>query len=154
MTENMKKCSFYLTNEADALIESHREGVVKCTRSEFVESAIRDYCERLDGARDDLSGRALLKEVKSAIKDGENHVAHCVFKLAGEMGLLSYYVGANLLYMTDQGQRQSHEQQQEDEVRKTPGGTLCKFHFTITMSFAAMLIPTRSPLSQMSFVST
>lgn len=102
MTENTKKCSFYLTNEADALIESHREGVVKCTRSEFVESAIRDYCERLDGARDDLSGRALLKEVKSAIKDGENHVAHCVFKLAGEMGLLSYYVGANLLYMTDQ----------------------------------------------------
>ena len=120
MTENMKKCSFYLTNEADALIESHREGVVKSTRSEFVESAIRDYCERLDGARDDLSGRALLKEVKSAIKDGENHVAHCVFKLAGEMGLLSYYVGANLLYMTDQ-EIKVYRRKAFDNIRKEKG---------------------------------
>ena len=120
MTENTKKCSFYLTNEADALIESHREGVVKCTRSEFVESAIRDYCERLDGACDDLSGRALLKEVKSAIKDGENHVAHCVFKLAGEMGLLSYYVGANLLYMTDQ-EIKVYRRKAFDNIRKEKG---------------------------------
>ena len=120
MTENTKKCSFYLTNEADALIESHREGVVKCTSSEFVESAIRDYCERLDGARDDLSGRALLKEVKSAIKDGENHVAHCVFKLAGEMGLLSYYVGANLLYMTDQ-EIKVYRRKAFDNIRKEKG---------------------------------
>lgn len=102
MAKNVK-CSLYLNEEDSKMIDRHLEMADKRTRSEFVRTAIREYCCELDSnSNREILGQEVMRVCKAAVKDSENRLCNYLFKMAGEMGLLSYLVGADLINMTDE----------------------------------------------------
>lgn len=50
----------------------------------------------------DILSYEVTRAIKAAVKDSECRLCNYLFKLCGEMGLLSYLVGADLINMTDE----------------------------------------------------
>ena len=97
------KYGFYMEPEISEKIDQHLEVADKRTRSDFVRTAILEYCCALDSHSDrEILGQEVMRVCKAAVRDSENRLCNYMFKLCGEMGLLSYLVGADLINMTDE----------------------------------------------------
>lgn len=98
-----KGCYFYLTDKTAQMITANMTTADARTRSEFVEKAIEQYCCSLNAETSkDILSYEVTRAIKAAVKDSECRLCNYLFKLCGEMGLLSYLVGADLINMTDE----------------------------------------------------
>ena len=98
-----KGCYFYISKKADEMIDSHIPIADARNRSDFIERAVEAYCGILDAEENKaILGQEVMRVCKAAVKDSENRLCNYLFKVAGEMGLLSYLVGADLINMTDE----------------------------------------------------
>ena len=98
-----KGCYFYISKKADEMIDSHIPIADARNRSDFIERAVEAYCGILDAEENKaILGQEVMRVCKAAVKDSENRLCNYLFKMAGEMGLLTYLVGADLINMTDE----------------------------------------------------
>ena len=116
-----KGCYFYISKKADEMIDSHIPIADARNRSDFIERAVEAYCGIPDAEENKaILGQEVMRVCKAAVKDSENRLCNYLFKVAGEMGLLSYMVGADLINMTDEEIKKCRYKA-FDEVRKQRG---------------------------------
>ena len=85
-----KSYNFYLSPEANEMIDSSLVPSDTRSRSEFVEKAIRFYAASLSSEmHKELLSEELVNVIRDNIKSAEKHIASTIFKLAGEQATLS-----------------------------------------------------------------
>ena len=115
------KYGFYLQPEVSEMIDRHLEIADARSRSEFVDRAVKELCCALDSnSNRDVLSYEVTRMIKAAVKDSENCLCNYLFKMAGEMGLLTYLVGADLINMTDE-EIKACRYKAFDEVRRQRG---------------------------------
>ena len=85
-----KSYNFYLSPEANDMIDSSIVPSDTRSRSEFVEKAIRSYAASLSSEmHKELLSEELVSVIRDNIRNAEKHIASTIFKLAGEQATLS-----------------------------------------------------------------
>ena len=117
-----KSYNFYLSPEADAMIDSSLVASDSRSRSDFVEKAIRNYAASLSAdTHKEILTRELTNAVKFNIKNSENHIAASLFKLAGEQATLNLLIADYLIGELDDNAVRTYRNAGYDIVRKRHG---------------------------------
>ncbi len=84
-----KSYNFYLSDEANGMIDASLVAADARSRSEFTEKAIRFYAASLSAdMHKEMLSQELIKVIRDNIKNAENHIASTLFKMAGEQAAL------------------------------------------------------------------
>ena len=93
---------FYLSDKTNTLIDSHLAQTSAKSRSEFVCDAIEHYCCELDSENHrNVITIETSRVVRDNIRNLENHLAHILFKIAGEQATINLILADRLLDMND-----------------------------------------------------
>ena len=117
-----KSYNFYLSPEADCMIDSSLVASDSRSRSDFVEKAIRYYAASLGAEmHKELLSQELIRVLQDNIKNVENHISATMFKMAGEQAVLSLLFADMLVENLDRKELQRYRNEAYDMVRKRHG---------------------------------
>ena len=117
-----KSYNFYLSPEADCMIDSSLVASDSRSRSDFVEKAIRCYAASLGAEmHKELLSQELIRVLQDNIKNVENHISATMFKMAGEQAVLSLLFADMLVENLDRKELQRYRNEAYDMVRKRHG---------------------------------
>ena len=92
------------------------------SRSDFVNKAIKAYAASLAGdLHQEMLGHELINIIRANIKNSENHIASCIFKLAGEQATLNLLIADQLIGDMDAATVRAYRNEAYDIVRKRHG---------------------------------
>ena len=119
---NKIKKSIWLTEETWKKIDQHREYDAHESIAQFIEQAVKDYCCKLDSnANSEVLGPAVIGIIRANLKNAENHIASCIFKLAGEQATLNLLIADQLIGDMDAATVRAYRNEAYDIVRKRHG---------------------------------
>ncbi len=117
-----KSYNFYLSPEADCMIDSSLVVSDSRSRSDFVEKAVRYYAASLGAEmHKELLSQELIRVLQDNIKNVENHISATMFKMAGEQAVLSLLFADMLVENLDRKELQRYRNEAYDMVRKRHG---------------------------------
>lgn len=117
-----KSYNFYLSPEADCMIDSSLVASDSRSRSDFVEKAVRYYAASLGAEmHKELLSQELIRVLQDNIKNVENHISATMFKMAGEQAVLSLLFADMLVENLDRKELQRYRNEAYDMVRKRHG---------------------------------
>ena len=117
-----KSYNFYLSPEADCMIDSSLVASDSRSRSDFVEKAIRNYAASLGAEmHKELLSQELIRVLQDNIKNVENHISSTIFKMAGEQAVLSLLFADMLVENLDRKELQRYRNEAYDLIRKRHG---------------------------------
>ena len=103
-TEHVKKTYTFKKRTAD-LIESHKYVTDGC-EVEFVAKAIESYCADIDGEKNlDMFCDRMYKIISAEVDCQSNRMANILFKIAVELAILNYMIGAGYVNLDDDEMR-------------------------------------------------
>lgn len=103
-TEHVKKTYTFKKRTAD-LIESHKYVTDGC-EVEFVAEAIESYCADIDGEKNlDLFCDRMYKIISAEADSQANRMAALLFKIAVELTIQNYMLGAGYVNLDDEEMR-------------------------------------------------
>ena len=98
-----KSYNFYLTPEADGMINASLVSANVRSRSELVEQAVRYYCCDLDSKKhQNVITSETARVIRDNIKNLENRLAYILFNVAGEQANMGLLLADRLLDMSDE----------------------------------------------------
>ncbi len=115
MKENKKNYGFWLDPEINQLIDENVSAGNAHSRSDFVEKALRFYSKSLTGEGSDNS--KLMQELKSF----ESHMAHILFKVAGEQAIVNLIISDQIVSNIDDAAMREYRNTAYNLVRKSKG---------------------------------
>lgn len=99
------KYGFMLQADVNQMIEDHKY-LKDDDRSAFVTEAVRRYCAELDGERNlDVLCDRMYKIVSAEADCQSNRMANMLFKIAVELAILNYMIGAGYVNLDDDEMR-------------------------------------------------
>ncbi len=99
------KYGFMLRPDINQMIEDHKH-LKNDDRSAFVTEAIRRYCAELDGERNlDVLCDRMYKIISSEADSQANRMAALLFKIAVELTIQNYMLGAGYVNLDDEEMR-------------------------------------------------
>ena len=117
-----KSYNFYLSPEADCMIDSSLVASDSRSRSDFVEKAVRYYAASLGAEmHKELLSQELIRVLQDNIKNVENHISSTIFKMAGEQAVLSLLFADMLVENLDRKELQRYRNEAYDLIRKRHG---------------------------------
>lgn len=117
-----KSYNFYLSPEADCMIDSSLIASDSRSRSDFVEKAVRYYAASLGAEmHKELLSQELIRVLQDNIKNVENHISSTIFKMAGEQAVLSLLFADMLVENLDRKELQRYRNEAYDLIRKRHG---------------------------------
>ena len=117
-----KSYNFYLSPEADAMIDSSLIASDSRSRSDFVEKAVRYYAASLGAEmHKELLSQELVNVFRDCIKNVEDHISATMFKMAGEQAVLSLLFADMLVENLDRKELQRYRNEAYDMIRKRHG---------------------------------
>ena len=117
-----KSYNFYLSPEADCMIDSSLVASDSRSRSDFVEKAVRYYAASLGAEmHKELLSQELIRVLQDNIKNVENHISSTIFKMAGEQAVLSLLFADMLVENLDRNELQRYRNEAYDLIRKRHG---------------------------------
>ena len=120
-----KSYNFYLSPEADCMIDSSLVASDSRSRSDFVEKAVRYYAASLGAEmHKELLSQELIRVLQDNIKNVENHISSTIFKLAGEQAVLSLLFADMLVENLDRKELQRYRNEAYDLIRKRHGSIM------------------------------
>lgn len=100
-----RKYGFMLQADVNQMIEDHKY-LKNDDRSAFVTEAIRRYSAELDGERNlDVLCDRMYKIVSAEVDCQSNRMANILFKIAVELAILNYMIGAGYVNLDDDEMR-------------------------------------------------
>jgi hypothetical protein len=91
--KNKRGYYFWLDPELDRQIDSHLYASNMKSRSKFVNEAVKKYiCELDSETNKEYLSEELLKAIRFAVRNSENHIASAIYKLAGEQATLNLVI--------------------------------------------------------------
>lgn len=120
-----KSYNFYLSPEANCMIDSSLVASDSRSRSDFVEKAIRNYAASLGAEmHKELLSQELIRVLQDNIKNVENHISSTIFKMAGEQAVLSLLFADMLVENLDRNELQRYRNEAYDLIRKRHGSIM------------------------------
>ena len=120
-----KSYNFYLSPEADCMIDSSLVASDSRSRSDFVEKAVRYYAASLGAEmHKELLSQELIRVLQDNIKNVENHISSTIFKMAGEQAVLSLLFADMLVEKLDRKELQRYRNEAYDLIRKRHGSIM------------------------------
>ena len=120
-----KSYNYYLSPEADAMIDSSLVASDSRSRSDFVEKAVRYYAASLGAEmHKELLSQELIRVLQDNIKNVENHISSTIFKMAGEQAVLSLLFADMLVENLDRKELQRYRNEAYDLIRKRHGSIM------------------------------
>lgn len=120
-----KSYNFYLSPEADCMIDSSLVASDSRSRSDFVEKAVRYYAASLGAEmHKELLSQELIRVLQDNIKNVENHISSTIFKMAGEQAVLSLLFADMLVENLDRKELQRYRNEAYDLIRKRHGSIM------------------------------
>ena len=120
-----KSYNFYLSPEADCMIDSSLVASDSRSRSDFVEKAVRYYAASLGAEmHKELLSQELIRVLQDNIKNVENHISSTMFKMAGEQAVLSLLFADMLVENLDRKELQRYRNEAYDLIRKRHGSIM------------------------------
>ena len=120
-----KSYNFYLSPEADCMIDSSLVASDSRSRSDFVEKAVRYYAASLGAEmHNELLSQELIRVLQDNIKNVENHISSTIFKMAGEQAVLSLLFADMLVENLDRKELQRYRNEAYDLIRKRHGSIM------------------------------
>ena len=117
--------NFYLSPEADCMIDSSLVASDSRSRSDFVEKAVRYYAASLGAEmHKELLSQELIRVLQDNIKNVENHISSTIFKMAGEQAVLSLLFADMLVENLDRKELQRYRNEAYDLIRKRHGSIM------------------------------
>ena len=117
-----KSYNFYLSPEADCMIDSSLVASDSRSRSDFVEKAVRYYAASLGAEmHKELLSQELIRVLQDNIKNVENHISSTIFKMAGEQAVLSLLFADMLVENLDRKELQRYRNEAYDLIRRRHG---------------------------------
>lgn len=99
------KYGFMLWPDVNQMIEDHKH-LKNDDRSAFVTAAIRSYCAELDGERNlDAFCNRIYQIVSAEVDNHSDRMASLLFKIAVEIAILNYTIGAGYVNLDDDEMR-------------------------------------------------
>lgn len=100
-----RKYGFMLQADVNQMIEDHKY-LKNDDRSAFVTEAIRRYSAELDGERNlDVLCDRMYKIISAEVDCQSNRMANILFKIAVELAILNYMIGAGYVNLDDDEMR-------------------------------------------------
>ena len=120
-----KSYNFYLSPEADCMIDSSLVASDSRSRSDFVEKAVRYYAASLGAEmHKELLSQELIRVLQDNIKNVENHISSTIFKMAGEQAVLRLLFADMLVENLDRKELQRYRNEAYDLIRKRHGSIM------------------------------
>ncbi len=100
--DQKKKYNFSIRKRISQMIDSHMTAANVQSRSQFFEEAVEFYCSELDSeTHQNVISTETARVIRDNIKKLENHLAHILFKIAGELANIGLLLADRLLNMSD-----------------------------------------------------
>ena len=120
-----KSYNFYLSPEADCMIDSSLVASDSRSMSDFVEKAVRYYAASLGAEmHKELLSQELIRVLQDNIKNVENHISSTIFKMAGEQAVMSLLFADMLVENLDRKELQRYRNEAYDLIRKRHGSIM------------------------------
>ena len=120
--KNKRGYYFWLDPDLDKQIDAHLYASNMKSRSEFVNEAVRKYiCELDSETNKEYLSEELLKAIRFAIRNSENHIASTIFKLAGEQATLNLIIADRVFKGLDDDAIRAYTDAGFESVRKHRG---------------------------------
>ena len=112
---------FWMRPETNKLINTHVKTDDKRSRSDFLDAAVKYYCCYLDSEADkEVLNDEVIKMSKAVVNDAIDHCCRSMFKVAGELGVVTDLIAALAFRMSDEEIRKLRAASY-DRVRKQHG---------------------------------
>lgn len=119
---NKKSYNFYLSPEANEMIDANLEPAIIRSRSDFVEKAVRYFAASISAdVHKEVLAHEIIDAIRFNIKNSENHIAATLFKLAGEQATLNLVIADLIIEGFDETTLKSYRNAAYDMVRKKHG---------------------------------